>query len=333
MLKPMIKCNILLILLCCICASVVLGGCGKPISGVSVPEGKLKKFYWVQPLKGHPVHQMTQIAFKEGCRKLGYQAEIIGADNNDISATIALAEQAVAKGDVAGMAVWAGNPSFNPFIEKASKKGIPIILPHFPVAEGSIPGAAGVISCDPVEYAREAAREIGKAVGGKGTIAVTQGAFNSTENLVAEVFAKTLHELYPAVKVLPAQEEGFDAPKAISLAVSIIQAHPDIVAALSTTGNGAITWAGAQRESGRKIIAVAMDYTRVNLDLVRDGAVYAVVGQPLWDESYGAAELLDQLARGQKISWWTKLPAPFISNKNLGPYMALLDKVEASIKR
>jgi ribose transport system substrate-binding protein len=177
------------------------------------------------------------------------------------------------------------------------------------------------------------AREIGKAIGGKGTVAVTQGSFNTTENLVSEVFAKTLRELYPGVTVLPPQEEGFDAPRAISRAVSILQSNRDIVAVLSTTGNGAITWAGAQRESGRKVVAVAMDYTRVNLDLVRDGSVYALIGQPLWDESYGAAELLDQLTRGQKIPWWTKLPAPFITKDNVGPYLALLDKVEAAIKR
>ncbi len=325
--------NTLGILLSCVCAVAMVGGCGKRSPGNNAPGEKAKKFYWVQPLKGHPVHQMTQIAFTEGCKKLGYQAEIIGADNNDLSATIALAEQAVAKGDAAGMAVWTGNPSWYSFIEKANKTGLPIVLPHFPVAEGSIPGAAGVISCDPAEYAREAARAIGKAIDGKGAVAVTQGGFNSTENLVAEAFTKTLKELYPAVKVLPPQEEGFDAPKAISRAVSILQANPDIVAALSTTGNGAITWAGAQRESRRKVVAVAMDYTRVNLDLVRDGSIYAVIGQPLWDESCGAAELLDRLVRGEKIPWWTKLPAPFITKENLGPYMALLDKFEAAIKR
>jgi len=316
----------------CILVALFAAGCGQQSSSNNPASPKPKKFYWVQPVKGHPVHQMTQIAFAEGCRKLGYQAEIIGADNEDISATLALAEQAVAKGDAAGMAVWTGNPAWNPFIEKVGKK-MPIVLPHFPSPEGSIPGASGVISCDPAEYAREAARQIGKAINGKGTVAITQGSFNSTENLVAEVFAKTMKELHPDVKVLPPLEEGFDAPKAISRAVSILQANPDLVAALSTTGNGPTTWAGAQREAGRKVVAVAMDYTRVNLDLVKDGSIYAVIGQPLWEESFGAAELLDKLSRAEKIPWWTKLPAPFIAKDNLKPYMELLDKVEAAIKR
>ena len=50
----------------------VLVGCGKgeKQGGTTSPAKSGKgTFYWVQALKGHPVHQMTQIAFKEGCRK------------------------------------------------------------------------------------------------------------------------------------------------------------------------------------------------------------------------------------------------------------------------
>jgi len=318
---------------CWLLISALLCGCHKSSSETSERKAAPMKFYWVQPLKGNPVHQLTQIGFKEGCRKLGYDAEVIGTDNPDVAGTVALAEQALAKGDAAGIAVWTGNPSWNPFIERVGKSGIPVVLPHFPVPEGSVPGAIGIVSCDPSEYARQAAQVIGKAIEGKGAVAITQGSFNSTENLVSEVFTKSIKDLYPAVKVLAPEEEGFDPPKAISKAVSILQAHPDVTAALSTTGGGARTWAGAQKETGRKIASVAMDYTRVNLDLLKEGQVSALVGQPLWEESYAAAELLDKAAHGERIPWWTKLPAPLITSNDLAPYYAILDKVEAALKR
>jgi len=87
----------------------LLSGCDKqsPVSAGAKANGK--KFYWVQPMKGHPVHQMTQIGFGEGCKKLGYQYEIIGTDSSDVAGTIALAEQALAKGDAAGIAIWTGS--------------------------------------------------------------------------------------------------------------------------------------------------------------------------------------------------------------------------------
>ncbi|MEO6436630.1 MAG: sugar ABC transporter substrate-binding protein [Tepidisphaeraceae bacterium] len=315
------------------CLMFVASGCEREGTSGPASSGDKKKLYWVQPSKGHPVHQLTQIAFSECARKHGYEPVIIGTDGPDVAGTVALAEQAIGRGDAAGMAVWTGTPAYNALIESAGAAGVPVVLPHFPAAEGSVPGARGVISCDPAQYAIEAATEIGKMIGGEGTVAVSQGGFNTTENQVAETFKKTLNEKFPKVKVLDSIEEGFDTSAAIAKASALMQSHPDLKAALSTTGGGAVTWANAQRSAGRKIVIVAMDYTRQNLDLVRDGEVHAVIGQPLWEESCGAAELLDRGSRGEKIDWWTKLPAPIIRKDGLDPYYKLLEKVEAAVGR
>lgn len=306
-------------------------GCGKP-SG-SADGGSRGKIYLVVVLKGHPVVQIAQIAHQDACRKLGYQGVVVGTEGADIAGAVALTEQVLAKGDAKGLVIWTGNPAWKPVIEKAGKAGVPVILPHFPVSEDMFPGATGVVACDPAAYARVAAEEIGEAIHGTGVVAITQGSFNSTENLVAEEFTKTVQFRFPGVKVLPADLEGFDPVQSIVKAVSILQAHPDLVGAISTTGGGPTTWAGAQKESGRKVVAIGMDYTRVNLDLVKNGQMHAVIGQPLWEESVAAVELVDRVVRGEKIPWWTKLPAPLIKKDNLAPYEELLDKVEAALRK
>ena len=314
---------------CLAAAAAATAGCQRSTTSGT----KARKLYWVQGLKGHPVHQLTQIAFAEGCRKLGYDCEIVGTDSADIRGTITLGEQALASGQMAGMAIWTGSPAFDGFIEKVGKAGIPVILPHMPPRASPVPGVTGYIGCDTRQYAAEAAGQIGKAIGGKGTVAVTQGSFNTIENTVVEVFIKTMKDRYPDVTVLEAQEEGFNPSRAIDKCTSILTANPGLVAAFSTTGGGPTAWAGAQRRANRKIVAVGMDYTRANLDLVKSGEVYAVIGQPLWEEAYGAAGLLDRVLRGEKIPEWTKLPAPFITKDELAPYYALLEKVEASLRR
>lgn len=300
-------------------------GCGRDSSTTR------KRLYMVQALKGHPVHQITQTAFADKARALGYEPVIVGTDGPDLAGTIALAEQTLAAGNVAGMCLWTGNPGYNPLIRRCASMNIPVILPHFPVGPEEAPGAKGVISCDPAAYAAESAERIGKAIAGQGAVAITQGSFNTTENLVTEIFTKTMKAKYPNVKVLPAIEEGFDAPAAITKAVSLIRANPDLTAALSTTGGGPVVWASAQREAGKKLIVVGMDYTHANLDLVRDGQVFGIIGQPLWEESAGAAELLDKCIKGEKIEWWTKLPAPFITKDNLAPHYERLKKVDAAL--
>ena len=111
-----------------------------------------------------------------------------------------------------------------------------------------------------------------------------------------------------------------------------MQTHPDLIGALSTTGGGPTTWAGAQKEVGKKIVAIGMDYTQVNLDLVKAGQVYATVGQPLYDESKGCADLLYQMANGKTVPYWTVLDAPVITAEGLQPYYDLLARMTAKMR-
>ena len=108
-----------LFLLPAIGLGVLLAACGRESGGGAGKPASKGVFLWVQGLKGHPVHQMTQIAFLEGCRQVGYEGRVIGTDGPDIAGTIALAEQAITMGRVAGVAIWTGNPAYNPQIGRA----------------------------------------------------------------------------------------------------------------------------------------------------------------------------------------------------------------------
>ena len=150
----------------------------------------------------------------------------------------------------------------------------------------------------------------------KGSIAITENNHNATEDMVAKVFADGIKKYCPEFTVLPVELEGPEPTQAIAVATSIIQANPDLVAALSTTGGGPTTWAGAQKETGKKIVAVGMDTTRVNLDLVTNGEVWGLVAQPLFEETFGSAELLYKMANGEKVPYWTVLEAPLVTKDN-----------------
>lgn len=312
--------------------SMMLVVCGPQVTQAANPKGTV--YYWLQPLKGHPVHQLTQAAFLTSCKEQGMDCQVVGPDEADTQKLIAAAEQVLAKGDAAGISFWTGSPAYLDVIKKMDAAGIPVVAPHFKVPEGTWPANTVIVGTDPAVYAAEAAKAICKMLPDKkGTVAVTEGSFNTTENLVAESFTKTMAEVCPDLKVLAAEEEGFDPPKAIAKAVAIVQANPDIVAALSTTGGGPTTWAGAQQETGVQLVAIGMDYTRVNLDLVKNGQMYAVVGQPLWDESYEAAKLLKTMAAGEKVPYWTEMPAPIITAAEVPQYIEMLDKAEAMMKQ
>jgi len=285
----------------------------------------------VMVLKGHPVHQIIQLGFLEACRDLGYEGRILAADGADIAAAISLGEAGLAQG-CKGLVVWAGSPAYYPFIKKCTDRKTPVVVPHFPIPEGDAPGVIAVCGCDPRAYAEAAADAIAQQVGQKGTVAVTQGDFNSVENLVAATFTSHIQKNYPNMKVLAPKEEGFDPPVAISKASALLQGNPDVVAAFSTTGGGPQTWYGASNQTGRKICAIGMDYTRVNLDLVDKGRIFAIVAQPLYREAHKAVELLDQNLKGQPVSYYNYLDAPLVTKGQTASYLELLNRVEATAK-
>ena len=167
----------------------------------------------------------------------------------------------------------------------------------------------------------------------EGSIAITENGHNATEDMVAKVFSEGIQKYCPQFKLLDVQLEGPEPTQAIAVATSIIQANPDIVAALSTTGGGPTTWAGAQKETGKKIISVGMDATEVNLDLVKNGEVWGLVAQPLYDETFGAGELLHKMASGQKVPYWTVLDAPLVTKDNEQPFYDLLAKLSPKFRK
>jgi ribose transport system substrate-binding protein len=143
-----------------------------------------------------------------------------------------------------------------------------------------------------------------------------------------------LNEKYPDIKVLDPQEEGFDAAQAIAKATAIIQGNPDITGAFSTTGNGPTTWATAADEASKEgLIIISMDYTRPNLDLVKEGKVYGLVAQPLYEEFFNSAELLGDILDGKEIKYQNLLPAPIITAADLDAYYGFNDRAEASMNK
>ena len=296
------------------------------------------KFVWVQSSAWHPVHQYTQQGFLAGCEAQGLDCELATTDENTLDALVALADQTVSRPDVKGVAMWFGGlPVAKPIIEKAKANGIAVVLPHFPVEEGFFADNAVQIAADTTKYPDPVAKamcdELKSQGITEGSVAITENNHNATEDMVAQVFADGMEKYCPDLTILPVELEGPEPTQAIAVATSIMQANPDLVAALSTTGGGPTTWAGAQSETGKQIVAVGMDTTRVNLDLVTNGEVWGLVAQPLYDETFGSAELLYKMANGEDVPYWTVLEAPLVTKDNTQYFYDLLAQVEPKFRQ
>lgn len=284
--------------------------------------------------KGHPVVQMMGYGFLDGAKKFGYtQAQWMGSDGGDLAPMISLAEAAAGQG-VKAVVMPVIDQSCYPVVKKLKDAGAFVVSAHFAVESPEVcPGLDAWCGPDAAQYAEECAIAIGDKLGGKGTVAITQSAFNNLENDVSAVFKSTMNEKYPDIKVLDPVVEGTDPAKSIAAAVALIQANPDIKGALSTTGGGPTTWAGAKDQTNRQdIVVIGMDTTAVNLDLVKQGKVLAVVGQPLYEEFVYAVEMCDTLLRGGTVEFTNIMDSPLIYAEDADEYQELVDKVAEYFK-
>lgn len=283
---------------------------------------------WVQAMKDHPVHRLMQAGFLDKCKELGYTCEVVGdpsATNWDIPATLPLAEAALSRTKFNAVGVYGPDPAIYSYITKLAKEGLPVVTWHVLPPEGTVEGLKAAAAQDIAAAGTNAAIAIGDKLGGKGTVALTQGASNDTENAMSDAFRKTIAEKYPDIKVLETQMEGFEPSAAEGKAIAILQGNPDVTAAFGTTGNSIQTWSGAARKAGREVVIIGMDYIRQNLDLVKSGAAYGIVAQPLYEESAKVAELLGALAKGETVEYMNVLPSKVITAADLDPYYKMLD--------
>lgn len=306
-------------------AAVLLAALAASSGGALAAE---KSLLWVQPMRDHPVHRLMQAGFLAKCKELGYTCEVVGnpsATNYDVAASIPLAEAAIARTKFGAVAVYGPGPDIYPYIGKLGEQGFPVVTWHVLPKEGSIAGLKAATGEDIAAAGANAADALGTKLGGKGTIALTQGSYNETENVMADSFRAKIKEKYPDIKVLDTQLEGFEPSAAEGKAVGILQGNPDVVGAFSTTGNGVQTWSGAARKADRQVIIIGMDYIRQNLDIIKSGAAYGLVAQPLFEEGAKTAELAAALAEGKPVPYLNPLPAAVITAKDLDPYYKILD--------
>lgn len=288
-----------------------------------------KQFVFISPNRQHPVVRTMALGFFEACAALKVTCKDYSFDGVDMSQMAVATDQVIAAGAAGAIAF------VDATVYEQDKKliaaGIPTDAIHVQVPQGTVPGLLAWVAADQTDYATRVADFMGQKMGGKGVIALTQGDLNDVENLVTSVFTKEMATKYPGITVLQPQMEGFDPTQAIAKAEAILQAHPEVTAAFGTTGGSPTTWAKAAEAVGKKpgdMIIVGMDYTRPNLDLVKAGWVTALVGQPLYEETYKALELLVANSKGEKVQYANIYPAPIIQIGDINTYYGYADRVD-----
>jgi ribose transport system substrate-binding protein len=281
-------------------------------------------FRMVIDSRSHPVHKLFQAGFNQACKDLDVLCDPILMDVVTLDEYVAKMETTVSLGS-SGVVMNLGAP----FLYKPGEdmaKAFPLISVHSKISKTDIPDLRAWVAADPVAYAKSAAAEMATKLSCAGPVADNQNAKSDTENAVGDTFRAEYIRLCPKAVVLETQMEGAEPTAAAAVDAAIIAAHPDLKGAFSTTGGGPTSWATALQEAGKKpgdIVVISMDYTLPNLTLLKSGWVYALVGQPLYEEYYQGVQMLLDILKGKTVAYDNVLPAPIIKVDQADKYIEI----------
>jgi ribose transport system substrate-binding protein len=178
-----------------------------------------------------------------------------------------------------------------PAINTCLNAGIPVITTDTGLTNTS--KLTSAITTDNDSGGKDAADFVGKALGGKGEVALlslSPTATTQVERIAS--FEKEIKAAYPGITVLPVQYTAQATSDSETVARSILAAHPGVKAFFGSAEPNAEGTAAALKALGLtgKVVNVGFDASPTEVSLLKSGEIQAVVAQPAAEEGADAAQ-------------------------------------------
>ncbi len=291
----------------------------------------------------HPIHRVIQYGFLTKAEELGMNPVVSGLDDARINELISEWEKAVQNG-AQGVLVWTGDDSCYDMMKEFKEQGVYCVVPHFAhdyettkeFIDRNIAALQKTYCFDAADYIVERLTEKG----------ITEGKIYATitgSGVVSparDYFAERIEMLDVNYEVPRGIHEGFSEEEAYSRCTDYIKNTPGLVAVFGSTGFSPQCWDVAVENTGRTdLVIVGMDYSQLNLDVMRKGNISGLICQPFIPEAQESAQALHDLFNGEVFNdteenWFKEMEAPiaYVGGEgvnNIEYYQNILDTVEA----
>jgi galactofuranose transport system substrate-binding protein len=228
------------------------------------------------PFRATETQSITDEAKKLGVTLIQRNANAnVAQQNTDI-------EDMIAQGAQALIIAPENSDGIAPALAQAKSKHIPVLTIDRTVTGTACSDFIGFIGSDFLGQAQIAADDLGKAMGGKGSVIVLEG---TSGNNVAEArtdgFKKELAKKYPKISIVASQTANFDQATGQKVAAQLLQAHPDVTGLYAENDGMALGAIQAIKDAGKTpgtdIKIVSIDGIQQIVQSVADGTVVADV--------------------------------------------------------
>lgn len=203
-----------------------------------------------------------------------------------------------------------------PAIDTCLNAGIPVITVDTELADTS--KITSEITTDNTSGGKAAAGYIGKALGGKGVVALMSLSPTATTQVERiQSFQQEIKAAYPGITVLPVQYTQQATSSSETTARSILAAHPGVKAFFGSAEPNAEGVAAALKALSLtgKVLNVGFDASPTEVALLKSGEINATVAQPAATEGADAAQFAYDKLTGtaSQISASVELPDVLIT--------------------
>lgn len=178
-----------------------------------------------------------------------------------------------------------------PAIDTCLNAGIPVITVDTELSDTS--KLTSEITTDNNSGGKAAADYVGKALGGKGEVALMSLSPTATTQVERiQSFEQEMKTAYPGITLLPVQYTAQATSSSETTARSILSAHPGVKAFFGSAEPNAEGVAAALKALGLtgKVIDVGFDASPAEVALLKSGEINATVAQPAAEEGADAAQ-------------------------------------------
>ena len=214
-------------------------------------------------------------AFELAGQLLGVKTMVMGPSAYDTPAQISSMKASIAM-NPAGILIFPPGPELGPVINQAIEAGIPVVT-----ICGDVPGSKRIafVGINQYEVGVVGGEYLAKILNEKGKIGIlsmTAPMFQDRAQGYRDTFAK-----YPEMKIAAEGDTKADLPTGISVAKSILTAHPDLNAFVCVDSVGAMSAVTAVKEAGLvgKVKILGMDRNSDTVQYIGKGLIDASVAQ------------------------------------------------------
>jgi ribose transport system substrate-binding protein len=261
--------------------------------------------------------QMKQ-GYEDAAAEYGVEVEVQASrDEADLTGQLAIAETML-QGDCDAFAVSPlSSSNLQPFLDRASETGIPIINVDDAKVEADV-----FVGGDHREMGVMAAEYIAEQLPDGGQVAQIEGQAGSpAAQQRIDGFSTTVGE-HDNLELVASQPGDWDRLKALDAAANIMRANPDVQAFYANNDTMALGVAEAVANSGKQgqVIVVGTDGVPDAIQSIRDGNMSATVASFPYEMGRTALEVAIRLLEGQDVPGTVVSQQELITADNIDEY-------------